>query len=55
MTKREYIKQNREEIDAHIRRVVPNIGTINDDDREQWIMSDEGLYIEACAVLGRTL
>ena len=55
MTKREYIKQNREEIDAYIRRVVPNIGTINDNDREQWILNDEGLYNQARAVLGRSL
>ena len=55
MSKREYIKQNRKEIDANIRRMVPNIGTLNDDDRAEWIMNDEYLYNCACGALGRTL
>lgn len=55
MTKREYIRKNRKEIDAYIRSVVSNIGTLNDNDREEWIMNDEGLYNQARAVLGREL
>lgn len=44
MSLREFLRQNREEIDAAIRRVCPNIGSLNDDDRRQWIANDEGLY-----------
>jgi hypothetical protein len=41
---RQFIRQNRNEIDQCIRNVVPNIGGINDDEREMWINNDEGLY-----------
>jgi len=44
MTMRAFLKEYRAEIDAHIRRMVPNIGTINDAERRQWIANDEGLY-----------
>ena len=44
MRMREFIKQNRAELDAAIKRACPNIGTLNDGDREQWIQNDEGLY-----------
>ena len=44
MSKREFIRTNRKKIDEHIRKILPHIGTINDDEREQWIMNDEGLY-----------
>lgn len=43
MTMRDFIKENREELDRCIRRVVPNL-RINDEERRQWIMNDEGLY-----------
>lgn len=43
MRLREFIKQNRNEIDAKIKCVAPNI-RINDGEREDWIMNDEGLY-----------
>ncbi len=41
---REWIRENRAELDGYIRRVCPNIGTLNDDDRRQWVLNDEGLY-----------
>src|SRR3990167_489761 len=44
MSIREFIRQNRSELDAAIRRACPNIGALNDDDRRQWIANDEGLY-----------
>lgn len=43
MTLKEFIKQNRAEIDAYIKRVVPNI-QLNDEERRMWILNDEGLY-----------
>jgi hypothetical protein len=44
---REFIRQNRAEIDAHIRGVCPNVGRLNDDERETWILNDEPLYLWA--------
>ncbi len=38
-----WIKNNREEIDAAIKRVVPDC-RINDEERRLWILNDEGLY-----------
>ena len=43
MTLREFIKENRVELDACIKRVVPNIH-LNDAERRLWILNDEGLY-----------
>ena len=43
MTMEEFIDEHRAEIDAHIRRVVPNLD-LDDEEREAWIMQDEGLY-----------
>jgi rubrerythrin len=40
---RQFIRDNKAEIDAAIRRVVPD-ARIDDDEREMWIMNDEGLY-----------
>ena len=44
MTLREFIKQNKEELDNAIRRV--NIGgePLNNEERELWVLNDEGLY-----------
>ncbi len=39
-----FIQANRGELDAAIRRAVPNIGSLNDGERRQWILNDEGLY-----------
>ena len=44
MTMRDFIRDNREELDVAIKNVVPNIGSLNDSDRREWIANDEGLY-----------
>jgi hypothetical protein len=38
-----FIKENRQEIDAAIKRVCPDI-RLNDKERRLWILNDEGLY-----------
>ena len=43
MTMVEFIKQNKEELDKAIHRVVPNV-KLNNEERRQWILNDEGLY-----------
>lgn len=44
MTMRQFIREHRAEIDEAIRRACPNVGTLNDADRQLWILNDEGLY-----------
>lgn len=44
---RRFIRENRAEIDAAIRRACPNVGSLNDNDRAQWIANDGGLYMWA--------
>ena len=44
---RAWIRANRAEIDSTIRRACPNVGSLNDDDRAQWVANDEGLYLWA--------
>lgn len=39
-----FIRQNRKEIDAAIRRVCSNCRVSNDQDRREWIENDEGLH-----------
>ena len=39
----QFIRENREEIDAAIRRVCDNC-RLNDQERRLWILNDEGLY-----------
>lgn len=46
MSLTEFLRVNRAEIDAAIRSVVPGI-RLNDNDREEWISNDEGLYLWA--------
>ncbi len=46
MTKRQFLKDNREEIDQIIRSTVPE-AQINDEERWMWVMNDEGLYLWA--------
>lgn len=46
MTLKQFIRENREELDACIHRVVPGY-RLNDEDRRQWILNDEGLYLWA--------
>lgn len=41
----QWIRDNRREIDKHIKHAVPNLRyPLDDDDREQWVMNDESLY-----------
>jgi hypothetical protein len=44
MTKKNWIKENRRAIDDYIKGLVPNIGSLNDKDRWDWVMNDEYLY-----------
>jgi len=45
MTLRDFIKQNRPELDAAIRNVLGREDRkLNDDERRQWILNDESLY-----------
>jgi len=43
MTLRNFIKENKEEIDYCIKSVVPN-AQLNYEERRLWILNDEGLY-----------
>lgn len=43
MSLTQFIKENRQEIDACIKNVVPNC-RLNDSERRLWILNDEGLY-----------
>ena len=43
MTMRDFIKENREELDECIKRVCPNC-RLNNEERRLWILNDEGLY-----------
>lgn len=44
---RAWIKKNREEIDSAIKAAGGREGRRNDDERELWVLSDEGLYLWA--------
>ena len=39
-----FVSTHRDELDAAIRRAVPNIGSIDDFERQIWVANDEGLY-----------
>jgi len=43
MTMKEFIKENKEELDECIKRVCPNC-RLNNEERRMWILNDEGLY-----------
>ena len=43
MTLKTFIRENRKEIDAAIKRVCDNC-RLNDNERRLWILNDEGLY-----------
>jgi hypothetical protein len=43
---RTWIKENRKEIDACIKRVCDNC-KLNDEERRGWVLNDEGLYLWA--------
>lgn len=48
MSKREFIRKYRAEIDEHARKVMGQPGArFNDSDREQWISNDENWYNRA--------
>jgi len=49
MTIQEFIKANRVEITQVIRSRESNLGKLNDEDREDWVMNDESLYLWAKA------
>ena len=40
----QFIRKNRDEIDQVIRQRCANLGTLNDNDRRQWILNEESLY-----------
>ena len=44
MTLKEFIRQNRDEIDQAIKRRCPNLKATSDEERRLWILNDEGLY-----------
>lgn len=44
MTLREFIRQNRDELDSAIHAALGSRVKLNNDDREEWILNDEGLY-----------
>lgn len=43
MTLKQFIKENRKELDECIQRVAPG-SPRNDNERRLWILNDEGLY-----------
>ena len=47
MSKKEWMRNNRKWVDEKIRAYCPNIGTLNDSDRWDWIANDESLYLWA--------
>ena len=44
---RQFIRENRKEIDEAIRRACPNCQRFNDEERRLWVLNDEGLYLWA--------
>lgn len=49
MTSKEFVRKNRAKIDAAIRRRVSNLRSIDDNERELWVLNDEDLYRWALA------
>lgn len=47
MTLRNFIRENRAEIDAAIKRACDNCNIFNDRERELWVLNDEDLYLWA--------
>jgi hypothetical protein len=48
MTMRQFIREHREELDSAIRSALKRPDAkLNDEDRRQWILNDEGLYLWA--------
>jgi len=44
MTLEQWIAENRERIDAVIFSRVPNLDFVDDEERELWVINEEGLY-----------
>lgn len=44
MTMEQFIEDHRGELDSAIRRVLGPNADLDDDERENWILNDEGLY-----------
>jgi hypothetical protein len=42
-----FVAKNRADIDSAIRGACSNVGRLNDDERRQWVLNDEGLYLWA--------
>lgn len=47
MTIRDFIRENRGEIDNVIKREAGDGVRINDEERRLWVLNDEGLYLWA--------
>jgi len=47
MILKEFIRENREEIDRLIINAIGNPRYKNDEERRIWILNDEGLYLRA--------
>jgi len=47
MTLTQFIEENREAIDDYIHRICDNCRIDDDEEREEWIENDEGLYLWA--------
>lgn len=41
---KQFVRENRKEIDGYIKTACPNIGKLNDGERQLWIQNDESLY-----------
>lgn len=48
MNKRNYLKENRQEIDTYINSKIAT-NNLNDRERELWLLNDETLYLQAKA------
>ena len=44
MSIKEWIKKNKKELDAHIHSQLGHGEPLNNKDREEWMLNDEGLY-----------
>ena len=47
MTLAQFIKENREQIDAVIKDACPNCKIKSDEERRLWMINDEGLHLWA--------
>ena len=47
MSMKDFIRNNRAEIDEIIKAECPNVPRLNDEDRRDWIANHEGLYLWA--------